>query len=149
MTELLELAWSSATDTQPLESSERIMEILGYICFFGTVFYFPVYAHFILLKSDIPSQVSSTLITVFFSKSSFRKPSAKCYLRIRFLLLLPCHEMDLIRLYLMFSSSFMTFLMTNGFTSMSWSSFSMVLISLTLPTLPLNVTWLAMMSIIC
>ncbi len=40
--------------------------------------------HFIFLKSVMPSQVSSTLMTVFLTRSIFRKAWANCCRRMRF-----------------------------------------------------------------
>ena len=72
-----------------------------------------------ILKSDMPNHVSSTLMMVFFDRSNLRKPRAKCWRRIKFLGLLPYHEVALILLYRMFNSNFMILLMVNGLTSIS------------------------------
>ena len=87
-----------------MSSTAVIMEILGYRFFLAIEFARPGRAHFILLKSDMPNQVSSTLITVFLERSSFRKAKANCCRRIRFLGSFALQEVDSMRLYLRFSS---------------------------------------------
>jgi hypothetical protein len=60
------------------------MVILGAIASFGTEFVVPGTCHFIRLKSDIPSQVSSMLRNTFLFLAYARNSIAHLYLRTRF-----------------------------------------------------------------
>ncbi len=89
ITILLLFAYSNAVITVPFVSKPTIIEIRGCICFLGTEFCLPLYCHFILLKSDMPSHVSSMLMILFSLRSSFRNAWAYCCLMSRFFAQLP------------------------------------------------------------
>ena len=76
MTFEFELDYSKATWTWPLESSAVIIDIRGCIYNFLTELVPHGRHHFVCLKSDIPIQVSSTLIMIFLLISILKKAKA-------------------------------------------------------------------------
>ena len=61
---LLEFDWTNVRKSEPFVSKATIIDIFGATCFAGTELLVSFSLHFILRKSVMPSQVSSTLITV-------------------------------------------------------------------------------------
>jgi hypothetical protein len=65
-------------------SKPRITVILGCTSSFGKELEVPGTCHFIFLKSDIPSQVSSMLMKTFFFLAWAKNSMAHLYLKTRF-----------------------------------------------------------------
>ena len=84
------------------------MVTLGVISILGMEFVVPGFYHFMRLKSDIPSQVSSMLMNTFFFRAWLRNSNAHLYLRTKFFSEFECKDTVLILRYRMSSSSFMT-----------------------------------------
>ena len=108
------------------------MDTLGCIFFLGSEFLLPWGHHFILLKSVMPSQVSSMFIILFFVKSIFRNAFAKLWRRMMFFAEFPCHEVALIFLYRRFRSWWRSLSSLGDLILILWSFLSLSLMSLTL-----------------
>ena len=122
---LLEFAWTKVRKTDPCVSRPTIIDILGATCFLGTELVSPLHLHFILLKSVIPSQVSSMLMTVvYFPRRALRRQSANYYLRIKFLGELAFQAIGFIFWYFIPNSFFMTFFTCHDLKM--WSCFLVI-----------------------
>ena len=83
---LLEFDWTKVRNTDPFVSKATIIDTLGATCLVGAELVVTYSLHFMRLKSVMPNQVSSTLMTVvYFPLNAFSRLSANCWRRIRFL----------------------------------------------------------------
>jgi len=101
----------------PSVSSPSIIVILGEISILATELVVPGSCHFILLKSLMPSQVSSTFRNTFFFLAWVRNSSAQRYLRTRFFSELEWSDTVLILVNRMSSSSRITVLTSLSVTA--------------------------------
>ena len=92
----------------PRVSSPSIMVTRGVTSIFGMEFVVPGTCHFMRLKSDIPSQVSSMLRKIFFLRAWARNSMAQRYLSTRFFSEFECRDTVLIFRYRMPRSSRIT-----------------------------------------
>lgn len=126
--ELLELAYANERYTFPRVSSPRIIVTLGEISNLATELVLFRGCHFILRKSLIPSQVSSTFKNTFFFLACAKNSRAHRCRRTRFFSELEWSETVLIFLYLIPRSYFITDLTSRSVDSMLWCSFTCFLI---------------------